>query len=71
MTLIELLFFIFQIFIWWLIFGFFKRVLLVAVCINHFYSVSYLCFDNSSLANSGARHCLLDQEDDKQEQIIS
>lgn len=24
-----------------------------------------------SLANSGARHCLLDQEDDKQEQIIS
>ena len=49
----------------------FKRVLLVAVCINHFYSVSYLCFDNSSLANSGARHCSLDQEDDKQEQIIS
>ena len=50
---------------------FFKRVLLVAVCINHFHSVSYLCFDDSSLANSGARHCLLDQEDDKQEQIIS
>ena len=50
---------------------FFKRVLLVAVCINHFYSVSYLCFDNSSLANSGARHCSLDQEDNKQEQIIS
>ena len=24
-----------------------------------------------SLANSGARHCSLDQEDDKQEQIIS
>ena len=50
---------------------FFKRVLLVAVCINHFHSVSYLCFDNSSLANSGTRHCSLDQEDDKQEQIIS
>ena len=50
---------------------FFKRVLLVAVRINHFYSVSYLYFDNSSLANSGTRHCSLDQEDDKQEQIIS
>ena len=46
---------------------FFKRVLLVAVCINHFHSVSYLCFDDSLLANSGARHCLLDQENDKQE----